>query len=85
VTRLEAAAQKLVAAQGHADTYLEKVNAVLAQAHASFSNQMLATVRKTIGELHENLRKATGLLASTIADFENALGDNIPRGRERAQ
>lgn len=79
VGRLEGAAQKLLAAQGHADEYLDKLNHVLAEAHGSFSSQMLNTVRTTNGEFHDSLRKATGLLATTIAEFENALGDNTPR------
>lgn len=79
VSRLETAGQRLIAAQGHADDYLAKLNGVLAEAHGSFSSQMLQTVRSTNGEFHESLRKATGLLASTIAEFENALGDNTPR------
>lgn len=83
VARLEAAGQKLIAAQGHADAYLAKLNDVLKQAHSSFSEQMLKTVRDTNGEFHDSLRKATGLLAGTIAEFENALGDNMPRTRGR--
>jgi hypothetical protein len=85
VARLEMAAQKLIAAQGHADEYLAKLNAVLAEAHTSFSDQMLATVRKTNGEFHDSLRRATGLLANTISEFEIALGDNTPHTRGRAQ
>jgi len=83
VTRLESAGQRLIAAQGHADDYLAKLNGVLAEAHGSFSSQMLQTVRSTNGEFHDSLRKATGLLASTIAEFENALGDNTPRSPPR--
>jgi ABC-type transporter Mla subunit MlaD len=84
VGRLESAAQKLFAAQGHADGYLDKLNQVLAEAHGAFSSQMLNTVRTTNGEFHDSLRKATGLLATTIVEFENALGDNTPRTRRAA-
>lgn len=45
VARIEAAAEKLIAAQGQADGYLAKLNSVLSDAHNTFSTQMLETVR----------------------------------------
>jgi hypothetical protein len=45
VARIEAAAQKLIAAQGQADEHLGKLNGVLSEVHTAFSAQMLETVR----------------------------------------
>ncbi len=52
VARIEAAAQKLIAAQGQADDYLTKLNGVLSEVHTAFSEQMLQTMR----EFHELTR-----------------------------
>ena len=51
VERIEAAAQKLISAQGQADEYLDRLNGVLSDAHSAFSTQMLETVR----DFHEHL------------------------------
>jgi hypothetical protein len=51
VERIEAAAQKLISAQGQADEYLGRLNGVLSDAHSAFSTQMLETVR----DFHEHL------------------------------
>ncbi len=53
VARIDAAAQKLVAAQGQADNSLVKLNAVLSEAHSAFGSQMLETVR----DFHDHLSK----------------------------
>lgn len=75
VQRLEAAAQKLVRAQTEADEYLDKLNSIFVEAHTSFSDQMLETVRKTNTDFHTHLEKSTSLLASTIAELDETLGD----------
>jgi hypothetical protein len=81
VTRLEAAAQKLVAAEAEADAYLGQLNEVLAGAHTSFSSQMLETVKRTNTEFHEHLTRSTSLLASTIAELDGAIVEFTPRKR----
>jgi hypothetical protein len=55
VARMEASAQKLIAAQGQADEYLAKLNGVLTDVHTAFSTQVLETVR----EFQEHLTRAT--------------------------
>jgi ABC-type transporter Mla subunit MlaD len=55
VARIEAAAQKLVAAQGQADEHLAKLNGVLSEVHTAFSAQMLQAVR----EFQEHLMRAS--------------------------
>jgi uncharacterized phage infection (PIP) family protein YhgE len=55
VARIEAAAQKLIAAQGQADEYLAKLNGVLSEVHTAFSAQMLEAVR----DFQEHLTRAT--------------------------
>lgn len=81
VASMEAAAEKLVAAQGEADAYLAKLNEVLVDAHGSFSSQMLETVRRTNTEFHDHLTKSTSLLASTIAELDGAIIEFNPRKR----
>jgi len=55
VARIEAAAQKLMTAQGQADNSLVKLNSVLSEAHNAFGPQMLDTVR----DFHDHLSSAT--------------------------
>jgi hypothetical protein len=52
---IEAAAQRLVAAQGKADEYLGKLNGVLSEVSTAFKAEVLKTVR----EFHEQLTKAS--------------------------
>jgi hypothetical protein len=55
VARIEAAAHKLVAAQGQADEYLSKLNGLLSDVHTAFSAQMLEAVR----DFQEHLSNAS--------------------------
>ena len=77
--RLEAAAQKLVAAQGQADEYLSKVTEVLKQGHSTFTYQMAESLRRANGDFHEHLSKSTSLLASTIAELDGTIIEFSPR------
>jgi hypothetical protein len=52
---IEAAAQRLVAAQGKADEYLNKLNGVLSEVDGAFKNEVVKTAR----EFHEQLSKAS--------------------------
>ncbi len=61
VDRMEASAQKLVAAQGQADEYLSKLNGVLTDVHTAFSQQVLDTVR----EFQEHLTRASSAQGSS--------------------
>lgn len=74
-TRLERAAEKLIEAQTRADGYLDNLNGALIEAHSLFSNQLLETVRRTNTDAHEHLSKATGMLASTIAELDGTVLD----------
>ncbi len=79
VARLEAAAQKLVAAQGQADEYLAKVTEVLKQTHGTFTSQMAESLKRANGDFHEQLSKSTSLLASTIAELDGTIIEFSPR------
>ena len=79
VSRLEAAAQKLVAAQGQADEYLAKVTEVLAQAHGTFTSQMAESLKRANGDFHAHLSSSTSLLAGTIADLDGVIVEFSPR------
>jgi cellobiose-specific phosphotransferase system component IIA len=81
VSRLEAAAQKLAAAQGQADEYLEKVTEVLAQAHGTFTSQIAESLRGANTEFHKYLASSTSLLASTIAELDGTIIEFSPKRR----
>jgi len=55
VDRIEAAALKLVTAQGQADEQLAQLNGVLSEAHQAFGAQMIDTVR----QFHDHLLRAS--------------------------
>jgi hypothetical protein len=80
IGRIEAAAQRLQKAQGEADSYLNRLNQVLADAHTSFSSQMLNTVKATNREFDEHLTQSTKLLAGAVADLGETL-DQFQPGR----
>ncbi len=61
VDRMEASAQKLIAAQGQADEYLSKLNGVLTDVHTAFSKQVLDTVR----EFQEHLTRVSAAQGSS--------------------
>jgi glycerate kinase len=44
LTRIDGATAKLAQAQGQAETYLEKISEVLAEAHQEFSDNMRKTL-----------------------------------------
>lgn len=83
VTRMEAAAQKLISAQTQADAYLDSVNEVLVGAHGSFNQQMLNSLSNANAEFHTHLSKSTQLLASAIDYLQDTLGD-LPDPSKRA-
>ena len=83
ITRIEAAAQKLAAAQGQADRYLDEVTDVLAQSHQSFADNMRKTVGEANTQFHQQLAQATGLLRDTIQDLELALPSGHAAGESR--
>jgi methyl-accepting chemotaxis protein len=85
VGRLEAAAQKLAAAQGQADAYLGQVNEVLEKAHGSFSTQMLKTVRETNTDFEKHLVTSVGLLSGAIDQFASELDSFDPNGTKAAR
>lgn len=79
VTRLESAAQKLVAAQGTAEEYLQHLNGALEAAHRDFANHMTNTVRSTGTEVHKHLATVSGSLVETLEELEHRLEDIAPR------
>ena len=73
VSKIDASAQKLMAAQNQADRYLDDVTDVLAKSHQSFADGMRKTVETATSQFHDDLRTATGLLRQTIEDLDHAL------------
>lgn len=73
--RIQSAATKLGQAQKDAETYLDGVSMVLAQAHEKFSDGITRTLDRANVDFHDRLSKAVGLLSSTIQEFETTLAD----------
>lgn len=77
VDSLQTASQRLTEAQRTADTYLQGVTEVLAEAHGAFAKQMEITLREGNRTFHQELAQATGLLKGAIQDLGDVL-DNVP-------
>lgn len=77
INGLQVASQRLNEAQKSADSYLEGVTEVLAEAHGAFAKQMETTLREGNARFHQELAHATGLLKSAIQDLGDVL-DNLP-------
>ena len=75
VETIHQAAEKLHAAQGEADAYLQQLNVVFHDAYQQFREQMLETVRGTNTEFHKHLTTSTGQLADAV----ELLGDELER------
>jgi chromosome segregation ATPase len=73
VEQLRQAAQVMNEAQRSADEYMGKVTGVLAGAHESFAKQMAQTVGTVTTTAHQNLGKATNMLAETVQELDDML------------
>jgi ABC-type transporter Mla subunit MlaD len=71
--RIEGSATLLASAQEQADDYLQGVNKVLGEAHASFATEVKRTLDTANLEFHDKLSAAVGLLSSGIGELELAL------------
>jgi ABC-type transporter Mla subunit MlaD len=71
--RIEGSATLLASAQEQANDYLQGVNQVLGEAHASFATEVKRTLDKANLEFHDKLSSAVGLLSSGIGELEIAL------------
>ncbi len=74
ISRIEAATEKLTAAQQQADGYLEKVSDVIAHSHESFSTGMSKAVGEANREFHQALADSVKLLREGIQELEDTLG-----------
>ena len=74
ISRIEAATEKLTAAQQQADGYLEKVSDVIAHSHESFSTGMTKAVGEANREFHQALADSVKLLRKGIQELEDTLG-----------
>jgi hypothetical protein len=77
IRSMDAAVQKLIAAQGEADAYLGKVSDVIRESHGSFTTSMVETLRETNTEFHKHLGSSVSLLAGSIEELDLVLG-NLP-------
>jgi chromosome segregation ATPase len=74
LTRIDGSATKLAQAQGQAETYLEKIGEVLAEAHQEFSDNMRKTLGDANQQFYDQLTRATQLLRVGIQELEVSLG-----------
>jgi chromosome segregation ATPase len=75
------AAEKLRHAQDAADTYLTKLNEVLAAAHEHFSTHMLKTVGDANKTFHQELTRSTQLISNVAGELDEAISQ-IPVRRQ---
>ena len=80
VDRLQAAAERLGAAQTRADDYLNGVTRVLDQAHQAFADNMERTLRESNRQFQSELGRAVGLLSGAIEDLGQTVEDIAARG-----
>ena len=71
--RIEGSAALLGSAQEQAQDYLQGVNQVLGEAHASFASEVKRTLDKANLEFHDKLASSVGLLSAGIGELEVAL------------
>lgn len=74
LARIQGATDKLAAAQGQADRYLEGVSTVLAEAHQSFANATIKTLDRANQDFHSKLSSAVALLSASIQELDATIG-----------
>lgn len=80
VSQLKAAADQLGQAQQQADSYLQGVNKVLAEAHQSFTNEIMNTLQRGNGQFQQELTSAVDKLRGGIEFFGETL-EKLPGGK----
>jgi ABC-type transporter Mla subunit MlaD len=75
VAKLSNASEKLAAAQGQAERYLEEVTKVLTAAHQSFADNVTKTLNSSNSGFHEHLTTATGYLRSAIQELGDVVAE----------
>jgi hypothetical protein len=75
VAKLSSASEKLAAAQGQAERYLEEVTKVLTAAHQGFADNVTKTLNSSNSKFHEHLTAATGILGSAIQELGDVVAD----------
>lgn len=73
LSRIEASATRLGAAQKQADEYLAGVSKVLGDAHQHFATEVKRTLDKANSEFHTKLTQAVGMLSSSVGELELTL------------
>jgi hypothetical protein len=73
IARIEAATEKLAAAQKEAEDYLGNVSEVIGTAHESFSDGMVKAVGEANREFHQALSDSVKLLREGIQELESTL------------
>lgn len=81
ISGIEAAAQKLAAAQMQADEYLKGVNDVLSSTHESFAEHVGKTLKEGNRQFQSELRTAVDMVSAAVRDLADTLEDMPGRGR----
>jgi len=79
---IKQAAEAMGKAQNDADTYLDSVSKVLAEAHGRFAENVIGTLRASNTAFHGDLAKATDYLKTAIQELGDVV-DNMPPGSAR--
>jgi hypothetical protein len=81
--RIEAATKELNKAQVQTEQFMAGVASVLGEAHKSFREAMLATVRDNNHEFQSKLSSAVALLGTSIKELDDVLSTATPKGRSK--
>ncbi|MFN3630204.1 MAG: hypothetical protein ACK4XK_09170 [Casimicrobiaceae bacterium] len=81
ISQIEAGAEKLGIAEKQVEDYLEHVNKVLAEAHASFAEHVASTMRIANADFQKELRTAVDMVSNAIRDLGDTLEDIPVRRR----
>jgi ABC-type transporter Mla subunit MlaD len=85
VAKLSNASEKLAAAQGQTEHYLEQVTEVLTTAHQSFADNVAKTLHSSNSDFHEHLTTATGYLSSAIRELGGVVDEIIDGAAGRSR
>ncbi|MBK6961595.1 MAG: apolipoprotein A1/A4/E family protein [Gammaproteobacteria bacterium] len=76
--QIQRAADKLAAAQGEAEHYLDNVSKVLADAHQAFADGVTVTLERANQDFHTKLSSAVGLLSGAIKELQTTIDSFDP-------
>lgn len=76
--QIQRAADKLAAAQGETEHYLDNVSKILADAHQAFADGVTVTLGRANQDFHDKLSSAVGLLSGVIGELQTTIDSFDP-------